>query len=262
MSNTSPKVVMVPITHIRPYWRNPRINDEAVHAVSSSLKRYGFQTPMVLDLDMEIIAGHCRYRAAQSLGLTEVPCVVVDLPDNIAKQLRIIDNKTAEFAKWDNEKLEEELKGLIDIAEVRELFTGPEWASLFADLPAADAATAHAQGTASAGADTKGTSSGKAAKGETEEFEVPCPHCGETQTYKVRDNRVIDKDQADIQKRTDAERGESQASVNGPKERAAKKRALNKAKKEAAETADSDKPKRKRKRKENPGGGSEVAAEG
>lgn len=226
------------------------------------MKRYGFQTPMVLNADMEIVAGHCRYRAAQSLGLTEIPCVIVDLPDAVAKQLRIIDNKTAEFAKWDNEKLEEELKSLIELDAVRELFSGDEWANMFADLPSAVASAARAAALPSVGADAVGSSSKneKPVKGAVEVFDVPCPHCGETQTYKIKDLRVIDKDMADIQKRTDSERAESQESDNTPSQRQAKKRALKKAKSEAKSSKPKDKATRKRKPKESTADGSEGAA--
>ena len=208
------QVQMVDITHIRPYWRNPRVNDDAVHAVASSLKRYGFQTPMVLDVDMEIIAGHCRYRAAQSIGMDKLPCVIVDLPETVTKQLRIIDNKTAEFAKWDNEKLEEELKEMIDLQEVRELFSGSEWDDLFTGLPAAQQlAEVSVQPTEKI--DTAN---------ETQLFEVPCPHCGETQTYKIKNNRVIDKDQKDIQAATDAERERLRIEREGEPEKKSKKK--------------------------------------
>jgi ParB-like chromosome segregation protein Spo0J len=68
------------ITSIRPYERNPRLNDKAVDAVASSLREFGFRQPIVVDTDGVIIAGHTRYKAALKLGLQKVPVhVVADL---------------------------------------------------------------------------------------------------------------------------------------------------------------------------------------
>ena len=62
-----------PLTSIFPYEKNPRINDGAVAAVAASIREFGFQQPIVIDMDGVIICGHTRFKAAQKLGLTEVP---------------------------------------------------------------------------------------------------------------------------------------------------------------------------------------------
>lgn len=72
-------VQQVAIDKIRPYENNPRNNDGAVEAVANSIREFGFQQPIVVDMDGVIIAGHTRYKAAQALGLTEVPVVYADL---------------------------------------------------------------------------------------------------------------------------------------------------------------------------------------
>ena len=46
-----------------PYENNPRINDYAVKKVMESIKEYGFTNPIIVDVDMVIIAGHTRREA-------------------------------------------------------------------------------------------------------------------------------------------------------------------------------------------------------
>ena len=100
----------IPLTDIHPYTRNPRKNDEAVKSVAASIREFGFLVPLVIDANHEIVAGHTRYRAAQSLGLKEVPCVVADeLSDAQIKAFRLADNKVGELASWDMDLLPLEL---------------------------------------------------------------------------------------------------------------------------------------------------------
>lgn len=108
------------LAELRPYEKNPRRNDRAVDAVAKSIEQFGFKVPIVIDADNVIIAGHTRYKAAKKLGLESVPCVVAtDLSPEQVKAFRLVDNKTAELATWDFEKLGEELNSLAS-----ELFEG------------------------------------------------------------------------------------------------------------------------------------------
>ena len=100
----------VPITEIRPYWRNPRNNEKAVQAVKQSILDYGYNVPIVVDNEGIIIAGHTRYKALLQLGREIVDVVVADLTPNKAKQYRIADNKTSEHASWDMNLLISELR--------------------------------------------------------------------------------------------------------------------------------------------------------
>ena len=110
------KVENKPIDSIKPYENNPRDNDDAINAVANSIHEFGWQQPIVVDKDNVIIAGHTRYKAAQSLGLKEVPVVVAsNLSDQQVKAYRLADNKTAELADWNTKKLDEELQDILDI---------------------------------------------------------------------------------------------------------------------------------------------------
>ena len=102
-----------PLADIKPYDKNPRDNDAAVDAVAESIRRFGFRQPIVIDSDGVIVCGHTRWKAAQKLGLTEVPVHVArDLTPEQIRAYRIVDNKTSELATWDLELLPIELAEL------------------------------------------------------------------------------------------------------------------------------------------------------
>ena len=95
------------------YENNPRNNDEAVDYVAESIKEFGFKVPIVIDKNNVIVAGHTRYKACKKLNINEVPCLVADdLTDEQIKAFRLADNKVAEVATWDFEKLDLELSTL------------------------------------------------------------------------------------------------------------------------------------------------------
>lgn len=99
-----------------PYHNNPRKNKEAVDVVASSIREYGFKQPIVVDKDNIIIVGHTRYYASLKLKLDSVPVIVAsDLTPEQAKAYRLVDNRTGEYAEWDMEALESELKQLEEL---------------------------------------------------------------------------------------------------------------------------------------------------
>lgn len=113
------EVVMMPIEELVPYENNPRKNDEAVSKVAESIREFGFKVPIIVDKDNVIVAGHTRLKAARELGLETVPVIKADdLTEEQVRAFRLVDNKTAEFAEWDLEKLREELNGIeMDLSE-------------------------------------------------------------------------------------------------------------------------------------------------
>lgn len=104
------------ISELHEYENNPRHNENAVDAVAASIQNFGFKVPIVVDKDNIIVAGHTRLRAAKKIGLETVPCIVADdlSPEQI-KAFRVADNKTAELAEWDFDKLETELAELAEM---------------------------------------------------------------------------------------------------------------------------------------------------
>lgn len=100
---------------IKQYENNPRKNDEAVKYVAESIKEFGFKVPIVIDKEGVIVAGHTRWKAAKSLNIKEVPCIIADdLTDQQIKAYRLADNKVSEFAEWDFNILNLELDELLD----------------------------------------------------------------------------------------------------------------------------------------------------
>ena len=95
-------VELWPIERVKPYDRNPHVNDGAVDAVAASIHEFGFCQPIVVDSDGVIIVGHTRWKAAQKLGLAKVPVhVATNFSPEQIKAYRIADNKTNELADWD-----------------------------------------------------------------------------------------------------------------------------------------------------------------
>ena len=110
------QIISKNITDIHPYANNPRKNDQAVDAVASSIREFGFKVPVVIDKNGEIIAGHTRYKAAKKLKLKEIPCIIADdLTEEQIKAFRLADNKVGELAEWDLDMLDIELDEITEI---------------------------------------------------------------------------------------------------------------------------------------------------
>lgn len=101
---------------------------ESIAAIAASLSRFGQVKPIVAnENDNVILAGNGTYQAAQSLGWTQIAVVWVQDDPASANGFAIADNRTAEFAQWDDQLLAELL------AEVHQYD-----ADLFAALDLAD----------------------------------------------------------------------------------------------------------------------------
>lgn len=101
------------ISDLKEYENNSRDNTQAVEAVANSIKEFGFKVPIIVDNQNIIIAGHTRFKAVISLGLTEVPCIVAsDLTPEQVKAFRLADNEVGEIATWNLDMLKKELEGI------------------------------------------------------------------------------------------------------------------------------------------------------
>ncbi|MDM8210000.1 ParB N-terminal domain-containing protein [Mediterraneibacter glycyrrhizinilyticus] len=158
------KLEKLKLSEIIPYENNPRKNDAAVNAVAESIRQCSYITPIIVDENHVIIAGHTRYKALMALGESEAECLVCDgLTEEQKKKYRFLDNKTGEKAAWDLMKLEVELEGL-DLE-------GFDFFGMAVDIPL----------------DGAGGGSEKELAGSTEidaevfgdeEFKYECPKCG------------------------------------------------------------------------------------
>lgn len=102
-----------------PYENNPRKNDDAVEYVANSIREFGFRSPVIIDKNNVIVAGHTRVKAAERLGIEEIPCIMADdLTDEQIKAFRLADNKVSEMSGWDFEALDMELIDIdLDMSE-------------------------------------------------------------------------------------------------------------------------------------------------
>ena len=132
--NPADKVERWKIEKLVPYARNARTHsDEQVGQIAASIKEWGWTTPILVDEDGSIIAGHGRTLAAQRLQMTEVPVMVAKGWSDAKKRAYVLaDNKLAMNAGWDNEMLALELGEIGDLGFDLDLtgFTADEIAAL------------------------------------------------------------------------------------------------------------------------------------
>ena len=100
----------VKIKDLVPYENNPRIIENAIEPVAESIKQVGYISPIIVDENMVVLAGHTRLEAMKRLGEKECMVVVADgLTEEQRKKFRLYDNKAGELAEWDVGLLKEEL---------------------------------------------------------------------------------------------------------------------------------------------------------
>ena len=93
--------------------RKLRKNDPAVDRMAASIEAYGFQVPILVSSEGEIVDGDLRLKAARKLGLVEVPVIVCDdwTPEQV-RGFRLLANRSANWAAWDLTAVAEELAEL------------------------------------------------------------------------------------------------------------------------------------------------------
>ena len=147
------------LSEIKPYKKNAKKHDETqIKNVMQSIKEFGIVQPIVVDRNNTIIIGHCRYEAMKRLGYDELQedwVKVVDLSEEEAEKLRLLDNKLNE-SEWDLDLLKD-LVPSIDFSDFEIDFNLPEEVEdinlddFFEDAPPK----------------------------EKEPKKIQCPHCGE-----------------------------------------------------------------------------------
>ena len=147
------------LSEIKPYKKNAKKHDETqIKNVMQSIKEFGVVQPIVVDRNNTIIIGHCRYEAMKRLGYDELQedwVKIVDLSEEEAEKLRLLDNKLNE-SEWDLDLLKD-LVPSIDFSDFEIDFNLPEEVEdinlddFFEDAPPK----------------------------EKEPKKIQCPHCGE-----------------------------------------------------------------------------------
>src|ERR1700730_5311907 len=102
-----------PIERLIPYIRNPRKNDHAVERMAASINEFGFKIPILARGNGEVVDGHLRLKAAQKVGMTEVPVILCDeWSEAQVKAFRLMVNRSVSWAEWDLELVTLEMEEL------------------------------------------------------------------------------------------------------------------------------------------------------
>lgn len=114
MSKTTTEMKLIETSKLIPYVNNARTHSPAqVMKLRSSLREFGFINPVIIDRDLNVIAGHGRIMAAKEEGIKKIPCVFVDYLTEAQKKAYILaDNRMAMDAGWDEELLKIEIEAL------------------------------------------------------------------------------------------------------------------------------------------------------
>ena len=130
-----------PVERLVEYARNPRRNDGVVDRMCAAISEFGFRIPIVARSDGIVVDGHLRLKAARRLALTTVPVVLADdLSEAQIKAFRLLANRSANWANWDDDLLRLELEELreedfdldltgFDLDEIDRLLQGTETAA-------------------------------------------------------------------------------------------------------------------------------------
>jgi DNA modification methylase len=121
------------IERLIPYARNARTHSDAqVAQIAASIREWGWTTPILVDEDGTVLAGHGRLAAARQLQMQEVPVVIASGWSDAKRRAYVIaDNKLALNAGWDEQLLALELADLADDFDLNLVgFTADEIESL------------------------------------------------------------------------------------------------------------------------------------
>lgn len=119
---TNLNVEYADINCIHEYKSNPKSHgDKQIQQIANSIERFGFNSPILIDENSEIIAGHGRYAAALLLKLDKVPIIKLSHLNEAEKRAyRIADNKLTENSQWDVDLLK------LEFSEIEKLSLGLE----------------------------------------------------------------------------------------------------------------------------------------
>lgn len=182
---TSPaeEVHMIPIGEIVEAKANSRVHTEdQIAVIAASMQQFGWTIPCLIDEDGVLIAGHARLRAAKTLGIEEVPCMIAAGWTDAQKEAYLIaDNSLAENSSWDDKILQAQIKRLasvdFDLGVLGMDLSDLDLGDAFDPNLAPKAGQNLVDDDAVAGAKGKLEQVGSTPAKKT--YEVVCPSCGE-----------------------------------------------------------------------------------
>jgi DNA modification methylase len=112
------QISFIAIADLIPAPHNARKHSRAqVRAIARSIEAFGFNAPVLIDKNRQIVAGHGRYEASKLLDLTQVPVIFLDhLTETQAKAYQLADNALTDRSTWDDNKVALQLKELSEMA--------------------------------------------------------------------------------------------------------------------------------------------------
>ena len=126
------KLQNVAIAELKPYERNAKTHSaEQVEKLKKSIEEFGFVSPILIDEEKNVIAGHGRIMAARELGMKKVPAVSIEgLTEEQRRAYILADNRLTELGGWDMQAVNFELKELGDLGfdiDVTGFELQPDW---------------------------------------------------------------------------------------------------------------------------------------
>jgi hypothetical protein len=97
--------------------KNPRLHSKKqIQQLAKSIEAFGFNVPILINSERQVVAGHGRYQACKLLGFTEVPAIRLEhLTEGQTRAFMVADNRLAENSVWDQRLLGEQFKALSNL---------------------------------------------------------------------------------------------------------------------------------------------------
>jgi ParB-like chromosome segregation protein Spo0J len=107
----------VSIERLKPDPKNARQHTaKQIRQIAQSMESFGFNVPLLIDRDLNVIAGHGRLLACKRLGWSDVPTIRLEhLSEAQKRAFMLADNRLAEIASWDDRLLAEQLQALSSV---------------------------------------------------------------------------------------------------------------------------------------------------
>lgn len=116
-SKQSLTIQYVPVDQLKANPRNPRVHSKRqLNQIAASIRDFGFNVPVLVDAELQIVAGHGRAEASRLINLAEIPTIRIDhLSPEQVRAFLIADNRITENSEWNESLLAEELKTLSEL---------------------------------------------------------------------------------------------------------------------------------------------------